>query len=85
MDNIGGKRADLRGADLRDTIYESAAPIIINTEFYNIVKTKDIIKIGCKKYTLKEWQSFTDEEINAMDSRALEFWKKYKQLVLLDI
>ena len=78
-------RADLTGADLTATIYENDIPIIINTEYYSIVKCKAFIKIGCKTYTLEEWKAFTDSEIKEMDDKALEFWNKYKDLVLLSI
>ena len=78
--------AVLSGAVLLKTIYEKDTPIIINTEFYSIVKTKEYIKIGCKQYTPAQWSKFTKAEIQAMDVvNALKFWKKYKKLVLLKV
>ena len=90
LNNQGGSRADLQSAnlqsaDLQKTLFENDIPIIINTEFYNIVKCKDFIKIGCKRYSKEEWANFTDEEINRMDSNALKFWKKYKKFILTDL
>ncbi len=78
--------ANLRGADLLKTIFEKDVPVIINTEYYNVVKTKNFIKIGCEQHTPSEWAKFTKKQIKAMDGdKALKFWKKYKKLVLMKI
>jgi len=77
--------ANLSRADLSKTIYENDIPIIINTEFYSIVKCKAYIKIGCKIHTPKEWAKFTNKEINQMDVNASKFWEKYKKLILMKI
>ena len=69
-------------ANLTGTMYENDFPIIINTEFYNIVKCKQYIKIGCKQHTPAEWAAFTDEQISEMDDNALKFWHKYKSMIL---
>lgn len=51
--------------------------------YYTIIITDEIIKIGCKQYTRKQWTNFTDSEIDAMDSgKSIEFWNKYKRLIL---
>lgn len=92
-----GKRADLRYADLRSADLRSAdlrgaelnncvgnnkeiKNIMLGT--YIVTYTKDIICIGCKTHTLEEWEAFTDEQINEMDSDALEWWKLNKHIVL---
>lgn len=46
---------------------------------YWIAYTKDILQIGCKKYTFKEWLSFGDSEIDNMADGALKWWKKNKK------
>lgn len=75
--------AYLEGAKLEGTIYENDIPIIINTETYGIVKCKQYIQIGCEKHTPEEWSNFSDEEILKMDGkRALDFWNKYKNIIL---
>ena len=43
---------------------------------------KDIIQIGCERHTRAEWLAFTDCEIAAMGSRALEFWNRYKNVIV---
>ena len=48
---------------------------------YMIVFNKHILAIGCKQFKIKEWESFTDEEITDMDSGALEWWKKWKDFI----
>ncbi len=86
--NLSG--ADLRGANLsrayfKGTIYEKDIPLIINTEYYNVVKCKQYIRIGCKVNTPEQWAEFTLKEIASMDENALVFWKKYKKLILMTI
>jgi hypothetical protein len=40
------------------------------------------ITIGCQKHTIEKWENFTDEEISKMEPRALNFWNKYKTIIL---
>ena len=40
------------------------------------------IQIGCQHHSVDEWRAFDDRVIARMDSGALEFWKKYKLVVL---
>jgi hypothetical protein len=40
------------------------------------------IHIGCKEYSIEEWENFTDEEIEKMDDEALKWWKKWKEIIL---
>ena len=40
------------------------------------------IQIGCQNHTVEQWRDFTEEEIIAMDSRALEFWTEYKPMIM---
>ena len=40
------------------------------------------IQIGCQHHSVDEWRAFDDWVIAKMDSDALDFWKKYKLVVL---
>ena len=40
------------------------------------------IQIGCQHHSVDEWRAFDDRVIARMDSGALDFWKKYKLVVL---
>ena len=40
------------------------------------------IKIGCKLYTIKQWNNFTDEKISSMDEQALKWWQKWKNPIM---
>ena len=42
------------------------------------------IQIGCQHHSVDEWRAFDDRVIAKMGSGALDFWKKYK-LVVLDL
>ena len=40
------------------------------------------IQIGCQHHSVDEWRAFDDRVIAKMDEDALDFWKKYKLVVL---
>ena len=42
----------------------------------------NFISIGCRVYKVEEWANFTDEEISDMDTKALSWWKIYKESIL---
>jgi uncharacterized protein YjbI with pentapeptide repeats len=40
------------------------------------------VQIGCQGHTLAEWAAFSDEKIESMDSRALDWWRANRDFVL---
>jgi len=74
--------ANLRGANLRGADLRGANLIVITRGHWTVYITKGHIRIGCKAYSLNDWETFTDNEISEMDSRALEFWKENKELII---
>ncbi len=92
--NLSGanlRNADLRGADLRGANLIGANLIgavgnkkelrTMQIETYSISFTKDVLQIGCKRFTIQEWKNFNDEEISNMDRQALSFWNKWKDFI----
>jgi uncharacterized protein YjbI with pentapeptide repeats len=87
--NLSG--ANLRGANLEDANLIDANLIGANgnlrelktmqIETYSISFTKDILQIGCKRFSHTEWENFSDDEINKMDKQALSFWNKWKNFI----
>ena len=73
--------ANLRGADLRGANLRDAGLVIYGLLWY-VQITKNHMRIGCKSHNIKEWEAFSDEQINDMDSNALEFWSENKELLL---
>ena len=79
--------ADLSGADLRDAylfncIGNQKEVITFQTEFYILNFTKEYLSIGCRAYSYEKWFNFSEEEIGELDrEKALEFWKKYKDII----
>ena len=69
--------ANLRGANLR------GAGLYIQTETWQVVTTPTHIKIGCQFHTKEEWFMFDDEKIGNMDSKALDWWTKWKPILEL--
>ena len=80
----GGERADLRSADLRFLQSANGKELAcMNAGKYQVVLSKERIAIGCKLFTVEKWKEFNDATISAMDDGALEWWRKWKDLVFM--
>ena len=89
-------KADLRGADLRGAnlygadLYKADLygrplnknPIFIIGLIWDVTITDFHMKIGCQIHTVEAWCNFSDDEISRMESRALKFWKTYREHLL---
>ena len=81
--------ADLSSADLRNanlSFLQSANGkelACMNAGKYQVVLSKERIAIGCKLFTVGEWKEFDDATISMMDDGALEWWRKWKDLVFM--
>lgn len=83
--------ANLQGANLEGANLEGAnlwgakdAPLIITSLRWPIyISGTGMMRIGCQNHSVESWKNFTDEEIKRMDSDALEFWNKYKTMLLV--
>ena len=73
--------ANLCGADLWLTIGNKKHIKSIQLEKYDICYTSEIMKIGCQEHKIKSWFKFTDDQISKMDSGALEWWNKWKDII----
>ena len=81
--NLAG--ADLSGANLIRTIGDMSVICSMQIETFTITFTRDILQIGCKRYSHDEWMSIDNDKIDRMDTKALVFWKKYKDFIFLAI
>ena len=70
--------ANLRGANL-DCEKITKNPLVINGLRYWCLITDGFMRLGCKRFTHKEWADFNDKQISEMDSHALEFWMQWKE------
>jgi hypothetical protein len=73
--------ADLSSANLRYAVGNSKQIKTLQTETYVVTYTNTVMAIGCKQCSIKEWKNFKDREIEKMDSKALEFWKKWNPIL----
>ncbi|MNR52428.1 hypothetical protein D3C85_1722750 [compost metagenome] len=53
----------------------------IQCDLWTVTYTATHMQIGCQLHTLAEWWAFSDEEISRMDSRALDWWRIWKQIL----
>ena len=74
--------ANLRGADLWGVFGNMRHIKSLQTEKYTITYTATILQIGCKRFTIDEWKNFDDKTISQMDSGALEWWTKWKLIIM---
>ena len=78
------RSADLRSADLRFLQSANGKELAcMNAGKYQVVLSKERIAIGCKLFTVGEWKEFDDATISMMDDGALEWWRKWKDLVFM--
>lgn len=73
--------ADLRGADLRGVMLPNTDAVVICPWSVCHIQ-RERIRIGCEHHKTSKWVAFTDKEIEGMDTRALEWWKRNKEIVL---
>ena len=73
--------ASLNGAKYHNTTITKPVVQVYLSPFLVTIIDKYII-IGCKEYTLKQWLRLSKKQITNLDSRALLFHKKYKDIIL---
>jgi hypothetical protein len=73
--------ANLSSANLSSANLSSADMSVLLTDIWVVYIQPESIRIGCRYHTAKDWFSFSDAEISAMDSRALEWWHKWKPAI----
>ena len=79
---------DLRGSNLSGSNLSGSNiegekitinPLSIAGLRYWCLITDGFMRLGCKRFTHKEWADFNDKQISEMDSHALEFWTQWKE------
>jgi hypothetical protein len=79
--------ADLTGASLTDANIRFCKPDgnrikRINLPKYDVnILDNQIISIGCKQYHIDTWKSFSDDQIDQMDTDALQWWNTHKTTI----
>ena len=74
--------ADLCDADLCGLNGNLRHVKSLQTEKYYITYTSKVIQIGCQRHTIEEWKNFDDEKIRHMGSGALDWWSKWKPIIM---
>ena len=76
------KGANLSGANLLRTIGDMQSVKSFQVEKYMITYTDAILNIGCRSYTIDEWNNFTNKQVSDMDNGSLEWWSKWKPIIM---
>ena len=78
--------ADLKGADLEGAKIDgeeiTKEPLMVQGLHYWVLITEQYMRIGCKRFTHREWSEFEDKEISEMDFKALEFWNEWRNYLI---
>ena len=74
--------ADLSGANLSGAYLSCAGLSVLMTDIWTCYIQPDHIRIGCQYHAVADWMSFSDDKINAMNSRALAWWAKWKDAIM---
>ena len=88
--NLGG--ANLRGANLGGANLGELSSMngtsgncwevkAIQADIWPVTYTSTHMQIGCQLHTIEEWWAFNDEQINEMDSDALNWWGIWKPIL----
>ena len=60
----------------------SKTPLFLYNLNWPVTITTQHIKIGCQTHKIEEWRNFDDGKISDMSYSALEFWTKYKSVIM---
>jgi len=75
------EEANLQDVNLHDCIGNMREIKSMQIEQYVLAYTSKHLQIGCKRRELEEWWNLSDEEIDAMHSKALVFWHKWRDTI----
>lgn len=82
---VGGSRAYLQGAKLQGAYLLCMGDMryikTMQVDTWMIGYTNDTLQIGCQRHLISEWWAFDDEEVGAMDSLAIEWWRSWKPIL----
>ena len=73
--------ANLYGANLDGEKITKSPLSIVGLRYWCII-SDGFMRLGCKRFSHSEWESFDDEQISEMDIGALEFWNQWKTPLL---
>ena len=86
--------ADLTGANLEGANLEGAYLLGYGTNDYikfaqfdtwSVGYSAESLQIGGEQHKIEDWMSFSDAYISDMDENALDWWAKYKPLIVMMI
>lgn len=72
---------DLSKAILSRADLSKAILMVLHLPIWNVFVCRTTVRIGCQHYTHDEWRGFSDEQIDLMHIRALQWWTTHKSLI----
>jgi Pentapeptide repeats (8 copies) len=77
--NLGG--ANLNGVKLHYVTGNGAEIITLQTRRYRIVYTFTHMAIGCCQFSIEQWLAMPDDQIDLLDTGALDWWAHHKRWI----
>ena len=74
--------ADLWDANLMDAHGNMREIKSIQCDMWQVVYTAEVMQIGCQRHSITDWWAFDDARIERMHSAALEWWRRWKPLLM---
>jgi uncharacterized protein YjbI with pentapeptide repeats len=74
--------ADLSDADLRGAIGNIREIKSAQFDQWTVAWSSDVLAIGCQQHAIEKWRTADPRWIDAMDSKASNWWSRYGALVL---
>ena len=78
-------KANLYGANLSGANGNMKQIKSIMIDAWPVTYTTQILQIGCQRHPIEDWKTFDDNKISKMHNHALNWWKKYKELIFQEI
>jgi hypothetical protein len=78
---------DFTDADMRNTVItgmtlENSNFMVLTLPRWTVYVHSDSIRIGCQYHTHAEWYNFDEEQIEAMATRATNWWAIFKPVIM---
>ena len=73
--------ANLSEANLSGTTGNMREIKSLHADIWAVAWTTEVLQIGCQQHSITDWWGFSDSEISAMDTRALDWWKRWKPIL----
>ena len=74
--------ANLTGVNLHNCLGNGKEIVTLMLNPYIVTFTREVLQVGCRRYSHREWLEFDDKIISKMGDHAYSFLRKYKDHII---